>query len=216
MGIPLSSSFTVNAALPLDDRVVTATLFTRDAILAGRRFQGMQVHCLADSKNYQLQGGIANVNWTEVGTGSGGGSGIQITINSFVGDAIQTVFTLTIAPLSNWVDVFISGVYQHKSTYSIAGTTLTFTTPPPDLTDIEVNMKVPTIYTALVLHTYVGDGLQTVFTLLVAPTNANFTSVYISGAYQNKNSYTVSGTTLTFSVAPPSTLDIEVMVIKNL
>ena len=57
-----------------------------------------------------------------------------------------------------------------------------------------------------------GTGSQTAFTLSSAPSTENNTSVYISGVYQQKDTYAVSGTTLTFSAAPPSgTGNIEVM-----
>jgi len=58
---------------------------------------------------------------------------------------------------------------------------------------------------------FTGTGSQTVFTLSAASLGENFTFVYINGVYQNKNTYTVSGTTLTFSQAPPITSLIEVM-----
>lgn len=58
---------------------------------------------------------------------------------------------------------------------------------------------------------FTGTSSQTVFTLSSASLGENFTLVYINGVYQNKNTYTVSGTTLTFSQAPPTTSAIEVM-----
>jgi hypothetical protein len=58
---------------------------------------------------------------------------------------------------------------------------------------------------------FTGTGSQTIFTLSSASLGENFTSVYISGVYQQKNTYTVSGPTLTFSTAPPITSSIEVM-----
>lgn len=58
---------------------------------------------------------------------------------------------------------------------------------------------------------FTGTGSQTVFTLTAASLGENFTFVYINGVYQQKNTYTVSGTTLTFSTAPPITSSIEVM-----
>ena len=61
-----------------------------------------------------------------------------------------------------------------------------------------------------------GTGSQTAFTLSATPASENNTSVYISGVYQQKNTYSVSGTTLTFSTAPPSgTGNIEVMHIST-
>jgi len=61
------------------------------------------------------------------------------------------------------------------------------------------------------VNNFTGTGSQTAFTLSTASLGENFTFVYISGVYQNKNTYTVSGTTLTFSTAPPYTSLIEVM-----
>jgi len=58
---------------------------------------------------------------------------------------------------------------------------------------------------------FTGTGSQTIFTLSVASLGENFTFVYINGVYQNKNTYTVSSATLTFSAAPPLTSLIEVM-----
>jgi hypothetical protein len=61
------------------------------------------------------------------------------------------------------------------------------------------------------IDNFTGTGSQTIFTLSAASLGENFTFVYINGVYQNKNTYTVSGTTLTFSQAPPLTSLIEVM-----
>jgi hypothetical protein len=61
------------------------------------------------------------------------------------------------------------------------------------------------------IDNFTGTGAQTVFTLSAASLGENFTFVYINGVYQNKNTYTVSGVTLTFSQAPPLTSLIEVM-----
>jgi hypothetical protein len=58
---------------------------------------------------------------------------------------------------------------------------------------------------------FTGTGSQTVFTLTAASLGENLTFVYINGVYQNKNTYAVSGTTITFSTAPPYTSLIEVM-----
>jgi hypothetical protein len=61
------------------------------------------------------------------------------------------------------------------------------------------------------VQNFTGTGSQTIFTLSSASLGENFTFVYINGVYQQKNTYTVSGTTLTFSTAPPVTSSIEVM-----
>jgi hypothetical protein len=61
------------------------------------------------------------------------------------------------------------------------------------------------------VQNFTGTGSQTVYILNSASLGENFTFVYINGVYQQKNTYTVSGTTLTFSTAPPNTSSIEVM-----
>ena len=61
------------------------------------------------------------------------------------------------------------------------------------------------------IDNFTGTGSQTVFTLSASSLGENFTFAYINGVYQNKNTYAVSGVTLTFSQAPPLTSLIEVM-----
>jgi hypothetical protein len=61
------------------------------------------------------------------------------------------------------------------------------------------------------IQNFTGNGSTTVFTLSAASFGEDYTFVYINGVYQNKNTYAVSGTTLTFSQAPPLTSLIEVM-----
>jgi hypothetical protein len=57
-----------------------------------------------------------------------------------------------------------------------------------------------------VISTATGTGSQVVFSVLGIPF-----AVYINGVYQNKNTYSVAGTTLTFTQAPPQTSTIEFM-----
>jgi len=57
-----------------------------------------------------------------------------------------------------------------------------------------------------------GNNSTVAFTLSGDPGSKNNTLVEISGVYQQKSTYTVSGTTLTFSTAPPTgTSNIEVV-----
>ena len=55
-----------------------------------------------------------------------------------------------------------------------------------------------------------GNGSTTSFGLSSTPTNENTTNVFISGVYQQKNTYSLSGVNLVFSTAPPTTSTIEV------
>ena len=52
--------------------------------------------------------------------------------------------------------------------------------------------------------TFSGNGSTTVFTMSQTPANSASVIVAISGVVQDPANYTVSGTTLTFSTAPPS------------
>lgn len=69
----------------------------------------------------------------------------NVNVDVFSGNASTTAFTLSSDPSSkNNTYVSISGVYQAKSTYSVSGTTLTFSTAPPTGTsNIEVVYGTP-------------------------------------------------------------------------
>ena len=65
----------------------------------------------------------------------------------------------------------------------------------------------------LVVNTFSGTGSATVFTLTKNPVSSSNTQVYVAGVYQKKSTYTVVGTTLTFTSAPASgTNNIEVVI----
>jgi hypothetical protein len=64
---------------------------------------------------------------------------------------------------------------------------------------------------SVIYDDFTGDGVTTIFTLTASPSTKNATSVYIDGVYQSKNNYNTSGSTLTFSTAPPLLSAIEVV-----
>ena len=57
---------------------------------------------------------------------------------------------------------------------------------------------------AFLTDTFSGTGSQTAFTMTVAPANTSSILVAVTGVVQDPSTYSVSGTTLTFSAAPPS------------
>ena len=63
----------------------------------------------------------------------------------------------------------------------------------------------------LTTNNFTGDNSTTGFTLSIDPSVEQNTFVYIDGVYQQKNTYSTSGTTLTFSTAPPTGASVEVM-----
>jgi hypothetical protein len=56
-----------------------------------------------------------------------------------------------------------------------------------------------------------GNGSTTTLTLSADPGQEGNTQVYIDGVYQSKGNYSIAGTTLTFSTAPPNGSSIEVV-----
>jgi len=57
---------------------------------------------------------------------------------------------------------------------------------------------------AFLTDTFSGNGSTTAFTMSVAPANTSSILVAVTGVVQDPSTYSVSGTTLTFSAAPPS------------
>jgi len=62
----------------------------------------------------------------------------------------------------------------------------------------------PIVSTDFPVDYFSGNGSTTAFTLSVAPASVNSIEVLVSGVSQSPQTYTVSGTTLTFSAAPPT------------
>jgi len=61
---------------------------------------------------------------------------------------------------------------------------------------------------SVVIISYTGTGAQVAFSV-----SGSVANVFINGVYQNQNTYSVSGTTLTFSEAPPFTSKIEIQTV---
>ena len=150
--------------------------------------------------------GYSGSAWGNVGV-----EGNFLVTNIFAGDGSDTTFTISNAVADeNNLLVFIDGVFQAHDSYSVSGTTVTFSTAP-------ANGRVITIYSALnnvqgsnmVLATMTGDNSDTTLALGVTPTSENAVQVYIDGTYQNKDTYSISGQTLTFSTAPPTGTAVE-------
>ena len=133
--------------------------------------------------------------------------------NDFVGTGAQTAFTLnTTVNEENMTFVFIQGIYQDKSTYSISGTTLTFSTAPTNSHKIEVMVlgAISASTNALYTDTFTGNGSTTAYALGITPVDLNAIEVYLNGLYQNVSTLTLSGNTVTFATAPPSGVIIEI------
>lgn len=64
---------------------------------------------------------------------------------------------------------------------------------------------------SVVKNDFTGDGVETDFALSASPSTKLATSVFINGVYQEKDSYSLLGNVITFSIAPPLNSSIEVM-----
>ena len=62
----------------------------------------------------------------------------------------------------------------------------------------------PIVSTDFPKDTFTGNASTTAFTMSIAPASVNAVIVIVSGVTQDTSTYTISGTTLTFSAAPPS------------
>jgi microcystin-dependent protein len=80
--------------------------------------------------------------WLSVTSGLGS---TNVAVDQFSGNGSTVAFTLSgDAGSENNTQVFVSGVYQEKDTYSLSGTTLTFSAAPPTGTgNIEVVWTAP-------------------------------------------------------------------------
>jgi hypothetical protein len=139
-------------------------------------------------------------------------SGGLSKVETFTGNGSTTAFigSLTISDENN-TQIYIDGVYQSKSNYSTSGSTVTFSTAPPNGSEIELVHFKELSLSGMSNDTFTGNGSATAFTLGAEVTDENNTWVFINGVYQDKSTYSISGTTLTFSTAPQSGYGIEVM-----
>ena len=164
-------------------------------------------------------GRISNVSNVTI-TGSGGsayGFTNQVDQDSFTGDGSTTSFdtgaTITDENLT-WV--FIDGVYQQKNSYSVSGSSVVFSAAPPNGTTIEVmHLRATTTGSGLNTNSFNGDGSTTDFTLATTPQSEDDIIAFIGGVFQNQDSYTFSGTTLSFDTAPANGTKIVVYVISG-
>jgi hypothetical protein len=140
--------------------------------------------------------------------------------NSFVGNGSTTAFTLSMTPTDeNFTFVFIQGVYQDKSTYTVVGNTINFSTAPQSGYNVEV-MSIGAVNIQQVSYLeyddFIGNGSTTNFTLVNgSPSDEKFTMVYIQGIYQEKSTYSLSAGDIIFSTPPQSGYTIEIISVNG-
>jgi len=134
-------------------------------------------------------------------------SGVSFVVTDFTATAGQTTFTVTYTV--GLVEVYRNGVKLAIADYTASnGTTIVLATGAVVGDVIEV-IAFGSVNTAAVItaEDFNGTGSQTAFTMSVTPANSASVIIAISGVVQDPSTYTVSGTTLTFSTAPPAGTD---------
>lgn len=137
-----------------------------------------------------------------------------IEVDEFVGDGTTTNFSTSLSIINeDATTVFVSGVYQSKLTYQTTGNVVSFTTAPPNGSNIEIVHVKALALSGFNKNNFIGTGSQTAFTLNTTVNEENMTFVFLEGIYQDKSTYSIFGSTLTFATAPQSGYNIEVMVL---
>ena len=66
------------------------------------------------------------------------------------------------------------------------------------------------------VDSFIGDGSTTDYTMTVAPADDQQVQVFVGSVYQEPTTaYTVSGTVLTFTTAPPNSVPINIIQTEN-
>jgi hypothetical protein len=141
------------------------------------------------------------------------GASLNVAVDSFTGDGSNTAFTLSITPFSkNFTTVTLDGISQHKSAYNVSSNILTFSAAP----DTGVAIDVSTFYGGAQgsgqyqTRNYTGDGTTVNYTVS-ARTSANSVMVMENGVVQTPiTDYTLTGTTLTFVIAPTTGTKVQI------
>lgn len=128
---------------------------------------------------------------------------VAFPTDSFSGTGSQTAYTMTVAPANTAsVLIFISGVKQDPSTYSVSGTTLTFSAAPPlgtnNISAIYLGIPASGVTTTAyrTITTFTATAGQTTFT--PSSYTAGFINVFRNGVLLTPTSdYTATnGTTV--------------------
>ena len=154
--------------------------------------------------------------------GSGGGSGEIVKQTFSATGSADFVLSDTIVDADN-INVYVSGVYQYPSNYTVSGSTVTFVSGsiPAAGTDnvhIRHNVTATTLTEGAAFSTsgsLVGDGIITTFALGGSPRSSDHTMVFLEGVYQEKENYSIAGSNITFTTAPPNGYSIEVKYVSG-
>ena len=124
----------------------------------------------------------------------------------------------TLSYLVGYLQVFFNGILLDNGIdYAATNSSSIILTNAASTSDIvQISSFAKVLGTGDVTRsTLSGNGSTTAFTIASAPTHENNLQVFIDGVYQEKSTYSLSSTTLTFSTAPANGTTIEVMIGTN-
>ena len=139
------------------------------------------------------------------------GAGMMMDTDIFTGDGSDTTFNLSRQPDNeNNLLVFVDGVFQAHNAYSVSGTTLTFSAAPANGRVITAYHMATTVGGSnLIKATMTGDNSDVTLDVGTRIVHENNVQVFFDGVYQSKGNYSVSGSVITFSTAPPTGVAVE-------
>jgi hypothetical protein len=145
------------------------------------------------------------------------------SLDNFTSNGQNTIFTLSVTPANvNQMFVYVDGVYQQASAYSLTGNTITLSEALDANSILEVRVLAnttpsqlfPTAFNTTV-DTFAGNGSTTEFTLSTTPIDENHTFVFLNGVYQEKSTYSISGANVVLTGTATSNDTIEVATVKG-
>jgi hypothetical protein len=137
--------------------------------------------------------------------------------DEFTGNGSTAQYTLSNAiTAENNTQVYFDGVYQSKANYSTSGSVITFSENVPNGVAIEVVHLKAVDLTSLNSSLITGDGTTTDFTLPQAVDSKDKTFVFLQGVYQEKSTYSLDGTTISFNTAPQNGYTVEVITFASI
>jgi len=138
-------------AVSLDAGSATDAIFVPKGTTA-QRPTGVDGYFRYNTDDAQFEG-YADGAWGAI-AGSGGSGGIAPSVNTMTGDGSDTTLSLSTTPVNeNATIVTFDGVVQHKDTYSLSGSTITFSTAPPTGVAVEcIVINTNTISTATIVQ----------------------------------------------------------------
>lgn len=193
MAQQINDNFQLLAGLPIDDRTRKGTIAERDAIASTRRFQGLQ--CFVDQTQtlYQLQGGIANLNWVGI-AGSNTSNALETVIDGF-----YVLLAGKTTPLDWEVNDKFRGWIGNRY---LVGTILTLPVSLPS--DIDNPLKVELAVDSFAINGlpkmyFVADGITNSFDIV---TTALIKAVFEEGALLDDNDWSQAGNIFTLTYIP--------------